>query len=214
MHKDLNENINIDIAIKKLETIEFSEKNNEFKKIEFSNISTKETIAVSSETDESIASNKNKKENTIKEELKKDQKDQNIDICFLSKAKEKKNKKEGKRELRYENYKSEFLTKKNSMNIKAPKIPNNYNHIFNIDKIINQVNKGENEYINQILEEKNIKNKEYKKLPVISHDKLMHVITSENIYNNNTKREKYNKISITERFKHKFLTTLYIFPKK
>ena len=27
-------------------------------------------------------------------------------------------------------------------------------------------------------------------------------------------KENYNKVSITERFKHKFLTTIYLFPKK
>ena len=107
-----------------------------------------------------------------------------------------------------ESYKSEFISKKNNMNIKAPKIPINFDIIFNIDNNSKQKEIGDKEYIKYINYDKYNKYKEFKEISVISHDKLLHLITNEE------KNENYNKVCITERRKHKFLTTIYLFPKK
>ena len=107
-------------------------------------------------------------------------------------------------------YKSEYLTKNNE-NTNAPKIPINYNIDFNIDDFTNQVEIGENEYIKN--NNKSNSNEEYKIITNIPHDKLSHIFINNNIYkkeiNNN-----YNKISVTQRIKHKFLTLIYFTPKK
>ena len=84
---------------------------------------------------------------------------------------------------------------------------------FNMDKMTNKKNIGNKDYLTNTINNK-YNNNEFKKISVISHDKLLHLITNENIYNKKTEKENYNKVSITERFKHKFLTTIYLFPKK
>ena len=100
------------------------------------------------------------------------------------------------------------------MNLKAPKVPINYNLIFNMDKNTNQKEIGDKDYIENILKDKYQKSEEFKEISVISHDKLLHLISNEKMHNIKERKSKYNKISITERFKHKYLTTVYFFPKK
>ena len=55
-------------------------------------------------------------------------------------------------------------------------------------------------------------NKEYKRIQRIQHDKLSHLIINENLYINKNQKN-YNKMSVTKRIKHKFLTIIYITPK-
>lgn len=214
MDADLNEKKNMEIGIDKQETKEFLEKNNNLNNINFSHISTKESTTISSETEESFLSNKNNKINMIKEALKSDKVNGGDDIYYILKEKDKKRKKGNKDKSKNECYKSEYLSEKKNINIKAPKIPINYNQNFYIDKNYNQKNIGQKEYLKDTLIEKYPKNNDYKEISIFSHDKLLHLITNENLLNITNKKGKYNKLSITERFKHKFLTTVYFFPKK
>ena len=141
-------------------------------------------------------------------------KNNGTEIYYILKEKESK-KNSGKKKIpKSDNYKSEYLSQKNIMNLKAPKVPINYKQIFNIDKNTIQKEIGDKEYIEDILKDKYKKNKEFKEISVISHDKLLHLITNKNMYNIQESKSKYNKLSITERFRHKYLTTVYFFPKK
>ena len=149
-----------------------------------------------------------KKKNEIKKEIKNKTKENDMNLLNKIKEKRIKEKKMKKKLAINESYKSEFISKKNNMNIKAPKIPINFNIIFNIDNNSKQKEIGDKEYIKDINYDKYNKNKEFKEISVISHDKLLHLITNEE------KNENYNKVCITERLKHKFLTTIYLFPKK
>ena len=85
MDADLNEKKNMEIGIDKQETKEFLEKNNNLNNINFSHISTKESTAISSETEESFLSNKNNKINMIKEALKSDKVNGGDDIYYILK---------------------------------------------------------------------------------------------------------------------------------
>ena len=213
MHKDLNEKINIDIE--KPNVKEVLEKYKDCKNTNISNISTKETTEISSETEESFLEINNIKKNMIKEESKNEKKEAEKEIYnSMLKEKMKKRKVRNKKSIKYESYKSEYLPNKNNMNIKAPKVPINYNQIFNIDKNKKQKDIGEKEYMKDIYKEKYERIGEFKQIDVIPHEKLLHLFTNEDIHNINKSKETYNKISITERFKHKFLTTVYFFPKK
>ena len=82
--------------------------------------------------------------------------------------------------LKIEEYKSECPTK--NTNINAPKIPINYNIDFNIDDFKNQVEIGENEYIQKNNNNKYNNNEEYKIITNIPHDKLSHIIINNNLY--------------------------------
>ena len=214
MNKDLNEKMNIEIDQEKETDKKFLEKNKIYKDINFSNISNKETTTISSETEESFQYNKMNKKNVIKDELKGELKNKGADQVYLLQEKEKKKKMQDKKIKKYEYYKSEYLSQKNNINVNAPKIPNNYNINFNIDKNTKQKNIGEEEYMKDLYKTKYKKNESYKEILTISHDKLLHLIINENIYEMEKNNKKYNEISITERFRHKFLTTVYFFPKK
>ena len=214
MNKDLNDKMNIEIDQEKETDKKFLEKNKIYKDINFSNISNKETRTISSETEESFQYNKMNKKNVIKDELKGELKNKGADLIYLLKEKEKKKKMQDKKIKKYEYYKSEYLSQKNNINVNAPKIPNNYNINFNIDKNTKQKNIGEEEYIKDLYKAKYKKNEAYKEISTISHDKLLHLIINQNIYEMEKNNKKYNEISITERFRHKFLTTVYFFPKK
>ena len=214
MNKDLNEKMIIEAGLEKEKEKKFLEKNTAYKSINFSNISNKETTIISSETEESSQSNTNNKKNMIKDEIKSDLKNKVMDTVSISKEKENKKRKENKKAKKYEHYKSEYLSKNNNININAPKIPNNYNLNFDIDKNTKQKDIGEKEYIKNLFKDKYKKNEACKEISTISHDKLLHLIVNENIYEKKENNKNYNEISITERFKHKFLTTVYFFPKK
>ena len=137
-----------------------------------------------------------------------------MDTVSISKEKENKKRIENKKAKKYEHYKSEYLSKNNNININAPKIPNNYNLNFDINKNTKQKDIGEKEYIKNLFKDKYKNNEACKEISTISHDKLLHLIVNENIYEKKENNKNYNEISITERFKHKFLTTVYFFPKK
>ena len=214
MNKDLNEKMIIEAGLEKEKEKKFLEKKTAYKSINFSNISNKETTIISSETEESSQSNTNNKKNMIKDELKSDLKNKVIDTVYILKEKENKKRIENKKTKKYEHYKSEYLSKNNNININAPKIPNNYNLNFDIDKNTKQKDIGEKEYIKNLFKDKYKNNEAYKEISTISHDKLLHLIVNENIYEKKENNKNYNEISITERFKHKFLTTVYFFPKK
>ena len=214
MNKDLNDKMNIEIDQEKETDKKFLEKNKIYRDINFSNISNKETTTISSETEESFQYNKMNKKNVIKDELKGELKNKGADQVYLLQEKEKKKKMQDKKIKKYEYYKSEYLSQKNNINVNAPKIPNNYNISFNIDKNTKQKNIGEEEYMKDLYKTKYKKNESYKEISTISHDKLLHLIINENIYEMEKNNKKYNEISITERFRHKFLTTVYFFPKK
>ena len=214
MNKDLNDKMNIEIDQEKETDKKFLEKNKIYKDINFSNISNKETTTISSETEESFQYNKMNKKNVIKDELKGELKNKGADQVYLLQEKEKKKKIQDKKIKKYEYYKSEYLSQKNNINVNAPKIPNNYNINFNIDKNTKQKNIGEEEYMKDLCKTKYKKNESYKEILTISHDKLLHLIINENIYEMEKNNKKYNEISITERLRHKFLTTVYFFPKK
>ena len=108
-------------------------------------------------------------------------------------------------------YKSEYLTKDNS-NINAPKLPVNYYNDFNLDNCTNQDKIGEEEYIKKVNNIYN-KNKDFKKIANIPYDQFSHLCINNNLYINNNDKN-YNKFSVTQRNKHKFLTIVYISPKK
>ena len=211
MNKDLNKIINIGEGVDKEKNKEIFKKNN-VDNVNFSNLSTKETTEISTETEESILGNKANKKIFVNEEVKIKVKSKEIDKDSIIKIKKKK--KGNKKTVKNENYLSEYPSNNNNINIKAPKLPMNYDKTFNIDKITNQKEIGIKEYLIDKINNKYNNNNEFKKIPVISHDKLLHLITNENIYNKKSDKENYNKVSITERFKHKFLTTIYLFPKK
>lgn len=214
MNKDLNEKISMEINQEKQKDQEFLEKNTTYKNINFSNVSTKETTTISSKTEESFQGNKINKKTSLKESIKSETKNNGTEIYYILKEKESK-KHSGKKKIpKIDNYKSEYLTQKNNMNLKAPKVPINYNLIFNMDKNTNQKEIGDKDYIENILKDKYQKSEEFKEISVISHDKLLHLISNEKMHNIKESKSKYNEISITERFKHKYLTTVYFFPKK
>ena len=214
MNKDLNEKISMEINQEKQKDQEFLEKNTTYKNINFSNVSTKETTTISSKTEESFQGNKINKKTSLKESIKSETKNNGTEIYYILKEKDSK-KHSGKKKIpKSDNYKSEYLTQKNNMNLKAPKVPINYNLIFNMDKNTNQKEIGDKDYIENILKDKYQKSEEFKEISVISHDKLLHLISNEKMDNVKESKSKYNEISITERFKHKYLTTVYFFPKK
>ena len=214
MNKDLNEKISMEIGSEKPKNQEYLEKNNTYKNINFSNVSTKEATTISSETEESFQGNKNNKKNALKENISLETKNNGTEIYYILKEKDPK-KNSGKKKIpNSDNYKSEYLSQKNIMNLKAPKVPINYNQIFNINKNTTQKEIGDKEYIEDVFKDKYKKNEEFKEISVISHDKLLHLITNENMHSIKESKSKYNEITITERFRHKYLTTVYFFPKK
>ena len=109
-------------------------------------------------------------------------------------------------------YKSEYLTKDKS-NINAPKIPVNYSPGFNLDNCTNQNKFGEEEYIIKANNNKYNINKDFKIIANIPHDQLSHLCINQKLYINNNENN-YNTLSVTQRIKHKFLTIVYISPKK
>ena len=214
MNKDLNEKINKEIGQDKQKYQKILEKNNIYNNITFSNVSTKETTVISSETEESFQVNKNNIRNALKEKLKRDTKNKETEIYYILKENDKKKNLAKKKVAKNDNYKSEYITEKINMNLKAPKVPINYNINFNMDRIINQKEIGDLEYVENIFRNKFKKSQDFKEISVISHDKLLHLFINEDIHYIKETKKKYNKISITERFKHKYLTMVYCFPKK
>jgi len=104
------------------------------------------------------------------------------------------------------------LSKKTlNSNSKVPKIPLIYDTEFKINNNSNQDKIGEKEFIKSNMSNEYNINEEYKTISKITNDKLSHVCISENLYFNK-KKKNYNKISVTQRCKHKYLTLVYFFP--
>jgi hypothetical protein len=116
-----------------------------------------------------------------------------------------------KKAPKHEEYKSDYLNKSNS-NINAPKLPFNYNTNFKIDNYSRQDEIGTKQFI-KISKKKNFNvNSDFKKISIIPNDVLSHLCTNEN-FNINQKNKNYNEISVTQRYKHKLLTIVYLSPK-
>lgn len=225
---DLKEKLNTDlqaneskfeysIFLKKSEIIQKSIINKS--NINLSNESIK-TTEYSSESGELISkyltnNSKNKSKMDKKDNLKYN-KNKNIHFEMNIQQNNNKNSKKckikSKKAPKFMEYKSDYLTDKNT-NINAPNIPFIYNNNFYLNNLTNQVEIGEKEYIENLLVINYNKYQDYKNVFSIPHDKLSHLCVNENLYIN--KEEKtFNKISITQRNKHKFITLIYITPKK
>jgi len=116
-----------------------------------------------------------------------------------------------KKAPKHEEYKSDYLNKSNS-NINAPKLPFNYNTNFKIDNFSNQDEIGTEEFIKFSKKKYFNVNNDFKKISIMPNDILSHLCTNENYYTNK-KNKNYNEISVTQRYKHKFLTIVYLSPK-
>ena len=143
--------------------------------------------------------NENININNLKEENNKNKKNKN-------------NNKKNKKAPKFEEYKCEYLSK-NNINTNASKIPLEYNREFNLDNNTNQTEIGDQDFIKNINVVKSNINKDYKKISKIPHDKLSHLYINDFLYVNKQKY-KYNKLSVTQRIKHKFLTFIYLSPKQ
>ena len=139
--------------------------------------------------------------NNIMDTIKKrSKKDKSIIKCLKNKKAQK-----------HEEYKSDYLNKSNS-NINAPKLPFNYNTNFKIDNYSNQDEIGTEEFIKFAKKKYFNENNDFKKISIIPNDILSHLCTKENYYTNKENKN-YNEISVTQRYKHKFLTIVYLSPK-
>lgn len=106
---------------------------------------------------------------------------------------------------------NKLYTKNLNSGFKMPKLPLIYDTEFKINNNSNQDKIGEREYIKRnISDEYNI-NEEYKTISKFPNDKISHVCISEKLYFNK-KKKNYNKIAVTQRCKHKYLTIVYFFP--
>ena len=115
-----------------------------------------------------------------------------------------------KKAPKHEEYKSDYLNKSNS-NINAPKLPFNYNTNFKIDNYSHQDEIGTKEFIKNSKKNKFNINNDFKKISIIPNEVLSHLCTNEN-FNINQKNKNYNEISVTQRYKHKLLTIVYLSP--
>ena len=233
MKMDLKENIIIKVPIDKPRNEYILEKKNIIEKENLMNyinlnksIGSTRTTEYSSESGEVISKYKignNKlninKQNTISDNNK-NSINKNIIIFDSNKfnndkskndIKNNKNKKAPKLDI----YPSEYLNKNNA-NSKAPKIPLIYDYNFNINNYTNQDKIGDKGYLKKLNNNKEYNtSEEYQKIACIPHDKLLHLCTDNTLYLDKNKDEKnFNEISVTQRIKHKFLTIVYITPKK
>ena len=115
-----------------------------------------------------------------------------------------------KKAPKHEEYKSDYLNKSNS-NINAPKLPFNYNTNFKIDNYSHQDEIGTKEFIKNSKKKNFNVNNDFKKISIIPNEVLSHLCTNEN-FNINQKNKNYNEISVTQRYKHKLLTIVYLSP--
>ena len=115
-----------------------------------------------------------------------------------------------KKAPKHEEYKSDYLNKSNS-NINAPKLLFNYNTNFKIDNYSHQDEIGTKEFIKNSKKKNFNVNNDFKKISIIPNEVLSHLCTNEN-FNINQKKKNYNEISVTQRYKHKLLTIVYLSP--
>lgn len=221
MNSDKNKNLNLEIQTNKQKSENFIAEIKNNKKEKYNSkrnqsIESIKTRAHSSESEDFISkylfdSNlKNDNTENNKKNVNKDINNENLN----------KNNNQNKNDIDVKNKKStnikEFdLNKLNKKNIdssfKVPKLPLIYDTEFGINNNSNQDKIGERGFIkNNICDDYNIK-EEYKTISKFPNDKLSHVCISENLYFNK-KKKTYNKIAVTQRCKHKYLTLVYYFP--
>lgn len=102
----------------------------------------------------------------------------------------------------------------NELNTTAPCIIHHYRPKFNINYQSNQAllrNFGKKINLNYKEQNFNTENNTFKKIMVWPHEKLMHVCP--NIEDLSETNENYNRLCITQRNKHKYLTIVYYRPK-
>ena len=226
---DLNENLNINIQYNKPKNDNYILKankeinqkliiNNDNKNQSNESLKTTEYSSESGEPISKYIINNCKthiQENSIKYIIKKDNnkrynfcQDNNQDINKNEKLiKNNKNKKAPK----LVEYNSDYPSYNNT-NINAPKIPFIYNINFELNNFSNQSEIGQKEYIKNNFNMKYNKSKEFQKVSIMPHDKLLHLCVSENLFVNKNEKN-YNILSVTQRNRHKFITLIYISPK-
>lgn len=226
---DLNKKIDSNLQLNKSKNENhIIEKNNEIDKenilnnynISQSNESIK-TTEYSSESGELITKYLNNtiknNKNMIKKENIKNNIHQKIVISNDNQLDNNKNEKninnnKNKKAPKFLEYNSDYLSYKNT-NINAPKIPFIFNYEFQFNNLTTQDSIGEKEYIHNSIENKYNNCEEYARIKTMPHEKLLHLCVNGNSIINKYKNN-YNKLSVTQRNKHKFLTIIYIYPKK
>jgi hypothetical protein len=103
-----------------------------------------------------------------------------------------------------------YLRNLNS-NFKVPKLPLIYDTEFGINNNSNQDKIGERDFIKSNSSNEYNINEEYKTIFKLPNDKISHMCISQNLYFNK-KKKNFNKIAVTQRCKHKYLTIVYFFP--
>lgn len=96
-------------------------------------------------------------------------------------------------------------------NFKVPKLPLIYDTEFGINNNSNQDKIGERDFIKSNSSNEYNINEEYKTIFKLPNDKISHMCISQNLYFNK-KKKNFNKIAVTQRCKHKYLTIVYFFP--
>ena len=226
---DLNENLNINIQYNKPKNDNYILKANKEinKKLIINNDNKNQsneslkTTEYSSESGEAISKyiiNNCKtfiKENGIKYIIKKDN-NKRCNICRDNNQDINKNEKlltnyKNKKAPKLVEYNSDYPSYNNT-NINAPKIPFIYNINFELNNFSNQSEIGQKEYIKNNFNMKYNKSKEFQKVSIMPHDKLLHLCVNENLFVNKNEKN-YNILSVTQRNRHKFITLIYISPK-
>ena len=103
-----------------------------------------------------------------------------------------------------------YLRNLNS-SFKVPKLPLIYDTEFGINNNSNQDKIGERDFIKSNSSNEYNINEEYKTIFKLPNDKISHMCISQNLYFNK-KKKNFNKIAVTQRCKHKYLTIVYFFP--
>lgn len=221
MNSSKNQNFNLEIQTNKQKSENFIAEIKNNKKDKINNkrnqsIESIKTTAHSSESEDFISKylfdSNLKSDNTDnnKKNINKDINDENF----------KKNRNQNKNCLDAKNKKSTHIKEndlnnlsKNTLNsnFKVPKLPLIYDTEFGININSNQDKIGEKEFIKSSMSNEYNINEEYKIISKFPNDKLSHVCICENLYFNK-KKKNYNKISVTQRCKHKYLTIVYLFP--
>ena len=99
------------------------------------------------------------------------------------------------------------------LNVNAPVVMNHYKDIFLIDNQSNQDMIGNSNELKCDFNNNTCynENKSYKKIFIFPHEKLEYIIPNiDDIFTN----KNYNRSSITERKRHKYLTLVYYKPKQ
>lgn len=225
----LNENLNLNIQINKSKNNdsilkaykEINKKiinNNDNKNQSNESLKTTEYSSESGELISKFLTNNCKthiKNNNIKYNIKKD-KNRNYIIYQDNQQIINKNEKliknnKNKKAPKHVEYNSDYPTYNNT-NINAPKIPFIYNINFELNNFSNQDEIGDKEFIKNIFNMKYNRSKEFQKVSIMPHDKLLHLCVNSNLFVNKNEKN-YNTLSVTQRNRHKFITLIYISPK-